>query len=555
MSEPRRGGRIPQAPDGAVLAILVLVATLAYLPALGFYSDDWSFLGSMRTSGSSLVDQFGSLGDVRMRPVQGVLLAGLYHVFGTVPLAFHVVNTAALVGGVLCFHLVLVELGLPRAISCAVPLLYGMLPHYSADRFWIAAMQATVSMLLYFASLYADLRAMRSPGARDRWWALAAVTRVLCVLAYEVFLPLLLLNPLIAWVGGRRRAGAAGGPLPRPSGLVVSFALAFVTLAPALAYKAAVATRLGGSSSLTEHLQWLRWIYRGAATLALSDFGIWLPRAAWRLWRDSPSVPALLVALGSGLLAFGWLSRLGEDGRRKRGWLTVGLGLVAAGVAVFGAGYAIFLVTKNAANTAAGIGNRIAIAATVGVALAWVGVLSAAMAGLPSPVARSRLFAGATAALYAACVFINVSLATFWIEAWRREREVLAAIVAEFPAFPGPGTLIIDGVCPYVGPAVVFESSWDLAGALQTHYGRRGLQADIITPNLRVTDTALVASLYYGILVTAYPYVGMQIFDVPRRRAYPVPNATAARRYLETFNPRRDGGCPIGKAGEGVPVF
>jgi hypothetical protein len=540
--------------DAAFLAALVLLAVVGYLPRLGFYSDDWAFLGTMSLAGSSVAEQYAALGNVTMRPVQAFFLTSLYRTFGTNPLPFHLVNNTALIVGVICFYLVLVELGLPRIMSVAVSLLYGLLPHYSADRFWIAAMQATVSMALYFGSLYAELRAAAYPRARWAWWTLATAARVLCVLAYEVFLPLLLVNPVIAWISARRRTAPPRERWLRPSGLLIQLALAALILAPAVMYKMSFTTRPAASISWEEHLRWGWRVYQGATSIAASDLGVLLPRAAWRLWHSSPSIPALAVSLVSGLLAYGYLARTAGEDNGKRPWRR-GLGLVWVGLVTFWAGYAACVAARTAGHTPTGIGNRIAIAAAVGVALVWVGCTSLATMWIPNAMARRRAFAAITAALYAICVFINASLGAFWAEAYRRGVHVIASIKREYPEFPGPGSLIIDGVCPYVGPAVVFESSWDLTGALQVLYGQRGLNGDIITPSMTVTDNGLVASFYSGTIVTNYPYVQMSIFNVPRGLSMSVRDATDVRRYLDTYNPDRTSGCAIGTAGEGVAVF
>ena len=175
-----------------------------------------------------------------MRPVQCLLIGGTYHFAGLDPLAYHVVNTGALILGALLLLLVLRELGVPRPLRIAVPLLYAMLPHYATDRFWIAAIQATASAPLFFLTVYAELRAVRAGRARVGWWALAAAARTACALAYEVFIPLLFLSPLLAWLHARRQGPAAGPRLRSVAGLLALGALTVVTLAPALAWKASV---------------------------------------------------------------------------------------------------------------------------------------------------------------------------------------------------------------------------------------------------------------------------------------------------------------------------
>jgi hypothetical protein len=539
--------------DAAFLAGLVLLAVVGYLPRLGFYSDDWVYLGVMSLVGPSVVHQWASLA-LGMRPVQAFFLVALHHTFGTNPLPYHFVNNTALIVGVICLYLVLVELGLPRVMSVAISLLYGLLPHYSADRFWIAAMQATVSMTLYFGSLYAELRAATSPRARWRWWTLATSARVLCILAYEVFLPLLFVNPFIAWINARRQTEPPRERFLRPAGLIIQLALAALTLILAIVYKTSNTIRLDSPITWDQHLR-LGWeVYLGATSIAVGDLGVLLPRAAWRLWHSSPSISALAVSLISGLLVYWYLARTAEEDSAKNPWRR-GLGLVGVGVVTDWAGYAVPVVAKNAGYATTGIGTRVAIAAAAGIALVWVGGTSLATSWIPSAIARRRSFAAITATLYAICVFVNASLAAFWVEAYRSQVDVIAAIKREYPEFPGPGSLIIDGVCPYVGPAVVFESAWDLKGALWVLYGQQGLDAAIITPRMTVTDGGLVVSLYYGYHRTEYPYEQMTIFNVRRGLRVAVRDVTDVRRYLDQYNPDRTSGCATGTEGEGVAVF
>ena len=61
---------------------------------------------------------------------------------------------------------------------------------------------------------------------------------------------------------------------------------------------------------------------------------------------------------------------------------------------------------------------------------------------------------------------------------------------------PSGTTLILDGVCPFSGPAVVFETDWDLRGALQAMHGDKTILADVVGPYMRVTDEGSVTSAY-----------------------------------------------------------
>ena len=141
------------------------------------------------------------------------------------PLGYHLANAAVLLCSTVLLYLVARELQKSRAIALAVAVVYALLPHYSTARFWIAAYQAPLSIALYFLSLYAELRAVPSP----RTWAwrlLAVLSLVASGLAYEVALPLFLLNPLLVWCRGRQlQERDAGQPLAAATTLLALLAV------------------------------------------------------------------------------------------------------------------------------------------------------------------------------------------------------------------------------------------------------------------------------------------------------------------------------------------
>jgi hypothetical protein len=118
---------------------------------------------------------------------------------------------------------------------------------------------------------------------------------------------------------------------------------------------------------------------------------------------------------------------------------------------------------------------------------------------------------------------------------------------------PPETTLILDGICPYVGPAIVFDASWDLAGALRIMYGDDTIRADVVTPNLRVEETGLKVSTY-GV-VTEYPYRRLLVYHAGLRRHFAFDDADAARRYFQIHNPTQNSHCPSGREGHGVRIF
>src|SRR5205807_660614 len=96
-----------------------------------------------------------------MRPMQNLYDTILFWLFGTNSLGYQIVNALVFVSIIILFYLIMRQLQIPRIISIAVPLVYALLPNYSTDRFWYAAFQVNLSMLLFFLSTYAGLKALQ----------------------------------------------------------------------------------------------------------------------------------------------------------------------------------------------------------------------------------------------------------------------------------------------------------------------------------------------------------------------------------------------------------
>ena len=543
--------------DSVFVVVVVALSAAPYLGGLGFYSDDWPFLGGMAASREPTIwSSFQALyrDDLRMRPVQALTLATLFRLFGFEPLGYHLVNTALLGAGAALCYLVIRELGVAREIAFAVALIFSLLPHYSTDRFWLAAIQITLSMALYWLSLYADLRATRGAAQHWRWRILALAAMAASVLAYEVFLPLFLVNVVLIAVHGRRAACGQRRTVPAVARLPMLLATTAVVLLPVLLWKVQAASRFEGLT-IEQKAASFQWLMTGAVAVSYGDYGIGLPLVVGRILRRYPSAAVSATALAVTALVFTYMWRMPQTAsERRRSAMTAAM-LLGAGFMVFVLGYAVFFFTQNAQYSTTGISNRVAIAAALGVALGWVGGIVA----LCTAIARERLrhvaFAASVATAAGVGVLIVGTIGSFWVTAYREEQRVLRDIRSAFPHLPPETTLILDGVCPYVGPAIVFDASWDLAGALRIIYGDYTLRADVVTRNLRVEEAGLKASLYDGRLVTEYPYRGLLLYHAGLRRHFVFDGADAANRYFESHNPTRDGHCPPGREGHGVPVF
>jgi len=279
-----------------------------------------------------------------------------------------------------------------------------------------------------------------------------------------------------------------------------------------------------------------------------------LPLTVFHALYDT-QVETLLFGAVIGVVVFVYLYRVAENADAFAMTRAYWAGFILFGLLVVGVGYSIFFATPEVVFTVSGIGNRTALVATIGVGMAYVGGLGLAGTYFRSAVSR-RIFFCTTVALLCMCgSVITTHLASYWDSAYRRESLVLADIREQVQRLPAGSTLILDGVCPYDGPAVVFESNWDLAGALQLLYQEPSIHADIVTPNLSVTDSGL-KTLLYGHLSADYPFgPALMLYNFEQKKTYPLVDAAAARRYFQQNNPDRRGGCPEGIAGKGIEIY
>jgi hypothetical protein len=171
------------------------------------------------------------------------------------------------------------------------------------------------------------------------------------------------------------------------------------------------------------------------------------------------------------------------------------------------------------------------------------------------PVAASRIcFSGLVAVICVLGFLVNNALAVSWTTAWPTGRTVLKEIREAVPVLPPHSTLILHGVCPYVGPAIVYESNWDLAGALHVAYGDPTLKADLTTNNMVVEPRGLVTEIYSQRSV--HPYgEHLFLFDYGQRRVVSLPDERAALQRLGTRHPRPPRGCSGGSPGRGREIF
>jgi hypothetical protein len=545
--------------DAMFLFVVVAVSSVLYVRGLGFYSDDWAFLGVLANSpNQSLFEVACFLYEIDpntyTRPLQIFYLALLYKLFGIQPLGYHIVNGSVFAGMILLFYFALRELRVPRVLAVSVPLVYALLPHYSTDRFWVAAFQANLSIGFYFLSLYASVKTLRARAPYP--WALLVISGLLgSALAYEVVLPLFLLNIPVIWFAARRigglEASASNGRMLRFRLLSLSLSI-FIALVSSVAFKSLASNRTGLKTDFVTHA-----VRIGTESFAVNyiGYGLLLPKVAWVALSQYSNKAIIFIGGTLTLIIFGYLYHIARSSQAEPIARNLWLKIVVLGFGVFFSGYAVFLVTSEVDFHKTGIVNRTAIAAALGVAVSFIGALGLTSSLLSSASLRAVIFTMGVALLCACGFIINNTIATFWIAAYDSQQEVLGAIHRQFPVLSPGNTLILDGVCPNVGPATVFDLDYDLRGALWLRHRTRDLQADVVKPTLRIEETGLTTKSTFGVM-RHYPYSeNLLVYHFGRNVAWRLTDAKAARAYFETFGRDFNGNCSELEASGAVAVF
>jgi hypothetical protein len=539
--------------DAAALVVIVALSAFPYVGQLGFYSDDWSLLAAFEAaarSGQSVIA--ATLPDYGVRPVQGIYLALLYEAFGFRPLGYHLVNTAVIAASVALLYLLLVRLRLTRAEAFASALLFALMPQLSTVRVWFAAFQIPLSMLLALAAMHALLSFERSSRRRLPALATAAAATSLSIAAYEIFAPMIAgfaLALLVLRLRGRggidlRRAVA---PMAVIVVVIAGVALKFLTersdeLADAQSYWHRIRV------FVAPHYDWR--VGYGLNAFAALDVHFWRPIRDWawtlvRLVTGEPRPVVIAVALASGALAW-WRTRSSRQVEPTEGrWR-----LLLIGLAAFVLGHATFLVANSIMFAPTGIANRVLVSGAVGAAMILAAALFVAARKVP-PRLRSTVLASSLALVSVLAVVRSMQVERYWADAPRLQDQLLEAAQRDLAHVPAGSTVIIDGVCPYHGPAIVFETYWGTSGALSLALDRP-VTADVVSQRMKLTATGLETEIYGE--VDHYRFGPTLFVYSPRQhRVVRLDTAKTARAYFSRPS-RQPMRCPVGYVGQGVLV-
>ena len=528
--------------DAASLATITILSAIPYVARLGFYSDDWGILSDFSASAfASFLSAFPG------RAVQAVYSAAQIRLFGLDPLGYHLLDTAVLACAAVLLYLLLVRLRFSRAESFTATLLLLMLPQLTTVRVWFAASQVPLSLALMLASMHFQLSLARSG---KLWWLAGAVpAAVLSVGAYEIFAPLLAGFAFgLAFVRWRK------SPRRRNPRAVAAGAALLALMLLAFLYKLFSSGRAGPVADPKRYILGLHQLFRfdydwrvdsGLNIIATPEAYFLKPVEGW--WTGAASVASgeagweiTGVAVLIGAIGLWRLAGRNEERSAPRH-------LLLLGIAAFLLGNAIFLIVPAVTFTSTGMDNRVQVAAAIGVAIIFTALLSMGI-GLLRRQHRAIAFA-AVVAILGAVGFVRIAeIENYWAAAPRLQQRVLSSARVDLRDLPSNSTVILDGVCPYYGPAVVFEAPWDVGGALTLALGRP-MNGDAVSPRMALTRTGLRTSIYKG--PSFYPYgQSLYAYAWATHELVRLDSRVAAQRYFRDREPRH---CP-GYVARGVEV-
>lgn len=549
MAELQVQERREKTADCLVLFAVVLVSALPYLFRLGFYADDWDYYGVVaRYSGDGLFAlvrwMIGADNHLLLRPVQLTFLVLGLKAFGLNAIPYILIISSLLGIATFLLYLTLREIQIERFVALAIAVTYGMLPHYSTDRFWVTANYAAFCMVFALLGIYALLISIR-PGVKHplRWVLLAAAAIVLSVLSYEVALGFVVASlAVIGWYvfthgnrSSQRTSWLRLGYVAAPAAILMLVVIVKGRLETLLVYH----------HHLFKHFGALVWHALAQAVLFnFWTYGIHMPFLLVSLHRDSAlSAPAFCTAAGIVSIVTAYLWRHMESAAIPDWRLC--LWLILASFVLFGLGFVFYFPDLNSDFSGMGLESRSVIASALGAACALIAAVGLGCGLLKNTTIRIRAFSVTIGMVCGANILATYGIIHTWEDAAREQSLILNSVSAHVHSLPHGSVLLLDGFCPNLRYALVFYINSDTTGALYSVLKDRSLQGDVISRDAHFQADGVDMTLD-GEPEGHYPY-GDHLFVYNVRYEYlsTLPSLEAANRYLQAMNPSGDSGCPV----------
>ena len=546
--------------DCIFILAVIIVSAMPYLSGLGFYTDDWGFLTDpvIHTNHGFAADfrdfmsTFGTTGEVR--PVQAVYLYVTLNAFGRHPLPYHLLGTALLGLTVVLLYFVLIELQTGRLFALSVSLIYGLLPHYSTDRFWMAAQPALLCVIFALLGIYAILRSIRAGTQHPRIWVALSITAfAFSLLSYEVALGLVFAS--LSMIGWRRYRELRNSP-KRGFGAIAGVAITILVLLAVSVEKSRLQSSIGYDHLFLRMSRKLGGMAIHTVTQAI-QFNLWtyclhMPWAMGGLWRhaaitDAAIVSAAVVAIA--VAAVLWRSRepAAIPGR------VASLRLIALSFILFGLGFLFFAHDLDSNFSDPGFSNRVTIAAALGPPFLWVALVALACSFVTSPIARLRIFSVVIGLICGVNCLVVSGIGHFLDDSTLRQSAVFNPMLAIGDSLPRGSVFLLDEICRHSPPGILSETDYDSSALIVLLSKDDSLNTDAVPHQAQIGATGVDSDWNPG---QHYSY-GDRLFIYSAEHEYlkTLQSKEAADQYLRAMHPTGESGCPATLAWDSTQIF
>lgn len=540
--------------DITFLTLILSLSSIFYIFQIGIYSDDWAFLSTLHLASDksllNLIELFLSMApDTSYRPVKSIYQASLYYFFDLDQIYYHMVNHLVLLGNAILVFVILKKLKIDPVVALAVAIIFVLLPNYSTLRYWYAAFQGSICILFYLLSLYIDLRNLDSTHVKFWAWKLVSLFFIsLSVLAYEIVFPLYILNILIIYILPRNYSSKES-PAKVKTNSTKIIVLNIILLILLLIFKLSSTNLTNGADYLTN----IKSVFSGIFNIYLIEYGLLIPQKILLSLKNTQNPYLLISSSAISVLIFSYIYSVSNktDFSGLRGAFF--LKLISIGLIILLLGYFVAFYTSNVSFTLAGVNNRTAMAATIGMAIIMVGAIGLICSIFNNNKLKKIIFSLLVAIISFFGITTNNYISEFWIDAYEQQLSVVESLNKQKPEINKNSTIIIDGICPYVGPGIVFEAYWDVEGMYAIYFKDYFLKGDIIRFNTQVNEKTIFTSVYG---VDNHYYYGdkLYVFNYKLNKIYKLNSFKQAQTYFDdNFDNIND--CPVAYEGTGMKIF
>lgn len=527
------------------IIFIILWELTAFLPSLkdvGFYFDDWKIMRLLHFANKDYASLFYAYlfePCALPRPVEQFHFSTIFYFFGVRPLPYHVVNGIFEVGAGIFFYLCLFQLSRSWIFSLCAASLFILYPTHDATHYWVLASSATLSIFVYFASLYCwNLFVLSN---QKKWMITSWLLFAYSIYNYECCVPFIAIHLAgSVWL----REGRWGNAANWKKGLLetIPFILIVVSL---LVYQKYLIHFFG--RSLTPVTQFspghLADVLMGGFNVSLGPAGVsFLVERVQEgmaffslLW--SKILFGLTLIFTAGLAYFAVKKSPEEEAFVKEDYKF----LAVLGVGTILAAYSIYAFAANHSPDLFTMYNRINYGSSVGAAI-LLALLFALISHKVAAKKRQLCTLLISATMCFILVFANWGISRVWKLSWLVQKRAWDVLRSNKAMLGNNATVIVGNIPTYAMWAPVFDGMWDFQNMMQIALDNKDMKGGSLSERLVITPKNM-QDITMNYVVAEYNYDNLYLFMPPHGVFIKASSAKefvdAVDKNCQTFRPSK----------------